>query len=270
MLTTYANAKAWLGLVTDTDQGLVTRLINEASRVILAYLQRPTPWKASYSDMYDGTGAAVFYLDQWPVTAVSSVVLDGTTVPVMQAPQTASGSGYILSPWNGYPPGEPQKLTYRGGKWCYGKANIAVDYTAGYSVTNEAQTIPGSPYTITVDQTNGNLGQDDGVTFTDGTALTAVTGTPTTGEYNAPTSIPGQYTFAAADTTKGVLISYSYTPFDIEQACLEMVGERYRYKTRIGEKSHGTGGQETTSFDLSGVPDVVKNMLLPYRRRLLF
>ena len=75
---------------------------------------------------------------------------------------------------------------------------------------NEAGTIPASPYTITV--ANGaTFDADLGVTYAvSGLYLTRVAATPTTGQYSVNTTT-GVYTFAAADTTKAVLINYSYT-----------------------------------------------------------
>jgi hypothetical protein len=73
----------------------------------------------------------------------------------------------------------------------------------------EAGTIPGTPYAITV--ANGatwvdDLGVVDGVTLL---PLTKVASAPATGQYMAAAG--GIYTFAAADTTKTVQISYTYT-----------------------------------------------------------
>lgn len=270
-LTNYANVKAWLALATDNDQQMIVRLIGEASGMILRYLQRPGFSKASYSDVYDGCGTPRLFIDKWPVLSVSSLVVDGNTIPALQAPQTGCGYGYILQTWNGAPPGQPQSLTLRGGKFCYGQSNVAVNYVAGYSIANEACKVPAAPCQVTVQQPSGAWAQDDGVTYANGNALTAVTGTPSAGQYNAPSAAaPGIYTFASADIGQNMLISYSYTPFDIEQACIELVGERYRYKARIGEKSHSISGQVTVSFDNSGIPDIVKNLLLPYQSKLLF
>lgn len=75
---------------------------------------------------------------------------------------------------------------------------------------NEAGTIPGTPYTITV--ANGatfyrDLGVTDVLT---GVPLTQVASAPAAGQYSVDTAT-GEYTFAAADTTKAVLFNYLYT-----------------------------------------------------------
>lgn len=78
-------------------------------------------------------------------------------------------------------------------------------------MNDSAQTIPGTPYQITVAPPNsGVFTRDLGVVYSaTGIPLTAVASSPTTGQYSV--SAAGLYTFAAADTTLGVLISYEYT-----------------------------------------------------------
>jgi hypothetical protein len=159
-------------------------------------------------------------------------------------------------------------LSLRGHEFWRGDSNVSVTYTAGFVVQKEAQTVPASPgpYTVAVNAPNGNWAVDQGVTYANGTALTLVTGTPSTGQYSVSN---GTYTFAAGDASAAVLISYSYIPADIEQACIEMVGERYNYKNRIGTVSKSLGGQETVSFSQKDMPDFIKTMLQPYRRVIL-
>ncbi len=77
-------------------------------------------------------------------------------------------------------------------------------------VTNETGTIPAvsGPYTVTV-ANSANFLQDGGVLFAaTGVQLTRVASGPTTGQYSVSA---GVYTFAAADTLLGVLISYTYS-----------------------------------------------------------
>ncbi len=77
-------------------------------------------------------------------------------------------------------------------------------------IISETGTIPAvsGPYTITVAQ-SANFLQDQGVFFAaTGVQLTRVASGPTTGQYSVAA---GVYTFAAADTLLGVLISYTYT-----------------------------------------------------------
>lgn len=81
--------------------------------------------------------------------------------------------------------------------------------TGKLAVANqEAGTIPATPYQVTVANAV-NFVTDAGVLYSvTGLPLTKVASSPTTGQYSV--SIAGVYTFAAADTTLGVLISYTY------------------------------------------------------------
>lgn len=74
-------------------------------------------------------------------------------------------------------------------------------------VDAEAHTIPATPYQVTVTHVTGWI--DWGVRYSStGLPLFRVASGPTTGQYSAAA---GVYTFAAADTTLGVLIDYEYT-----------------------------------------------------------
>lgn len=77
------------------------------------------------------------------------------------------------------------------------------------SAVGEAGTIGATPYQVTV--ANGaTFDTDLGVVWaTTGLPLTKVASAPATGQYSV--SVAGVYTFAAADTGKGVLIDYLYT-----------------------------------------------------------
>ena len=96
--------------------------------------------------------------------------------------------------------------------------------------------------------------------------MTAVAASPATGQYIAPTSSNCFYQFAAGDVNAAVLISYSYVPADIEDACINIVGERYSYKSRPGLVSKSLGGQETMSYSQKDMPDYITTMLQPYKR----
>ena len=73
---------------------------------------------------------------------------------------------------------------------------------------NEAGTIPTTPYQVTVANA-ATWSVDLGVKYAaNGNPLTRVASAPATGQYSV---VAGVYTFAAADTTLAVLISYTYT-----------------------------------------------------------
>lgn len=96
-----------------------------------------------------------------------------------------------------------------GGAWntaFFGMAMVAG--TKAWAL-EEAGTVPGTPFTITV--ANGaNFNEDLGVKFAaTNLPLTRVASAPAAGQYSVNTTT-GVYTFNTADTAKGVLISYAY------------------------------------------------------------
>lgn len=91
--------------------------------------------------------------------------------------------------------------------------HFGVTPTVGYNgpVLDESHAVPAAnPYTVAIAPPNaGTYAGNLGVTDTSGNALTPVAAAPAAGQYMV--SAGGVYTFAAADTGKGVLISYEYT-----------------------------------------------------------
>ena len=259
-LTTLANVKSWSGVTTTNDDALLNRLIGSASRIILSYIERPSLFKTQYADVFDGVGQRSQMLRNWPVLSVSSVLIGSQVItPSPGYPQ----SGYLLDPSNGIPPGSPQRLSLNGYSFGHGGPGaVSVTYTAGFVVQNEPWTVPANPYQVTVNAPYGSWAVDAGVTYANGTALSLVSGTPNVGQYAVNA---GVYTFAAADSNAAVLISYSYIPADIEDACITMVGERYSYKSRIGYVSKSLGGQETVTFSQKNMPDYIATALQPYK-----
>lgn len=264
-LASLTDVKSWLNIDNSSSDTILTRLINQASRAIYSYLTTNTLFLQQYNESYDGVNNVRLYLNVWPVQEILSLNISGTVISAAVA-QPSVGAGYRLERFNGIPPGKPQALDLYGFTYNRGLQNVYVSYTAGYAITDEAHIIPAvSTYTITVNQTFGPFGQDDGVTNAAGTVFTAVTGAPAAGQYSV-NSTTGVYTFNAADAGTAMLISYSYIPFDINQACIEWVAERYNYKQRVGQRSKSLGGQETASYDLGAMSNYIAQILQPYMR----
>lgn len=255
-----ADVKSWLGLSTNDDDAFLTTLISQISDAILNYCSRPLFYKASYSEIRNGNGQPTMALRNYPVLAISGLTISGSSI---SAATSGTALGYVLAPWDGSNAGSIQQLSLRGYRYTKDYGNVTIDYTAGYAIANEAHTIPGSiAYTITVDETYGQWAQDDGVVSAAGVVFTKVTGSPSAGQYSVTN---GVYTFNAANASTAMLISYSYTPAAITEACIEWVGERYSYKQRIGQTSRTLGGQETAAFNLK-TPEQVKLLLEPFKR----
>lgn len=242
------------GFASVTD-ALLARLITAVSTYIQTWLNR-TIRNLPYTETRSGLGMPTMMLGHSPVTSVSSLTIDGQTVPARAAlvlPQTAaSWSGYVF---------DEVRLMLSG--WCFSRGfnNVTVSYAAGFLVSNEAQTIPASaPFTLST-LAYWNAG-DRGVTYADGTALVSVTGAPAAGQYSVDTD--GLYTFNAADAGAAVLISYGYVPPDIEQAAIDMIGDWFVYRSRIGKLSEAIEGQ-SISFTNQSITARAQGVLNQYR-----
>lgn len=83
---------------------------------------------------------------------------------------------------------------------------IATGQTIG--AINEAGTIPGTPYQVTVTNSATWVADLGVYNFTLSKPMTRVASAPATGQYSVAA---GVYTFAAADTTNTLSINYTYT-----------------------------------------------------------
>ncbi len=63
----------------------------------------------------------------------------------------------------------------------------------------------------------------------------------------------------------GYTAGYATTPPDIGQAAVELVGEAFRRRDRIGLSSKTLGGQEVIGFSLKDMNDTVRALLAPYQ-----
>src|ERR1017187_47196 len=240
-LTTVAAVQAWVGSSPSTSaDAQMAGLVTAASRMILNYINRPLLTRTSYVELYDGNGRGSMLLRNWPVTSVNSLILNGITVPASpNAPGTsnANPTGYWLEAAQLGTPGQMQSLNVFGYGFPRGRQNVGINYTAGYFISGEAQTVAAGAEKVTVTQPYGPWSSDLGVTYANGTAMTLVTAAPAVGQYQVVADNPGVYLFAAADDAAGVLISYNYVPQDLYQAATELAAERYSYKSRIGKVS---------------------------------
>lgn len=58
---------------------------------------------------------------------------------------------------------------------------------------------------------------------------------------------------------------FEIVPYELQQACIEVVAARWRERDRIGLSSKGLAG-ETTAFDLKDFPSQVKTMLANFKK----
>lgn len=215
-------------------------------------------------------------LPDFPVTAVSAVTIGSATIPASVIGGSSQGYGYRFVSWTGNLPGENAVLEFNNGYFYQGVQNVKVTYTAGYLIAKEPWTVPATPFQVTVLQPLGIWCRDNGVVYaSSGVSLTPVASAPTTGQYiPPPDATPGLYTFSTGDTGAELLISYSFIPADLEEACNQMIAERYSYRSRVGDISKSLGGQETVRFArgsmgapwnrTSSLPPEVMDLISPY------
>lgn len=268
-LVSLTDLKNWLDITGTNDDTLLGTLITQISRAILNNIDRPVILPQAYTETYDGRDEVSIMLRQWPVTGISSCVVDGVAIPA--SPPLIAGApaqpGYVLDSASIVPPGVMQRLSLRGYLFTCGLQNVTVTYTAGYQITHESASVPSAPpYTVSAAGPYGDWASDAGVTYSNGVPLTAVTGTPNAGQYVAAS---GVYNFASTDAGAAVLLTYGYVPADLASCCMDWAAERYAYRSRIGQHSKSLGGQETMAFIVKDIPDYVQAAVAPYRRVIM-
>jgi hypothetical protein len=243
---------------SDNDT-LLSRLISSASAFVVHYLQRQILVQP-YDEWYDSGGLNFISLRQYPIRSVDSVQFGGWEV-TQEAVGNPPINGWMLSP--------PSRLEVRGYCFPRGRNVVRVQYSAGYDIktvsgTLEAQVVPAMG--VTTVTTNLCWLDDLGVTLADGTPLTAVPAAPGPLQY---TVAGGTYTFNAAQAGATVLLDYSCVPPDLEQAVIELVGERFKQKNRIGVNSQSinSGTGETINYLVKDMSENIRAVLEPYRIR---
>jgi len=114
-LTVLANVKDYLDLTETTKDTLLARLITAASTWIKSWTNRDFT-SGSYTQKLDGNDSDGIILDQFPITAVSALSIDGTAVDLSTVT------------WDG-----PLLMLTDGNTFNLGKQNVVVSYTAGFA-----------------------------------------------------------------------------------------------------------------------------------------
>ncbi len=239
---------------------LVQRLISATSVFIQNWLNR-TIASTTYTRTFNGQQMATMLLPQYPVTSLDLLQIDGLTIgpraPLVYPSVTSNGYGYTFS--------EAGQVALTGYVFTRGYNNVYVSWIAGFLISDEPQTIPATPpYELTT-LARWSAGDRGVVYASSGAALEAVTGTPTLGQYSVDGSV---YTFSAADAGIAVLISYAYVPYDVEQACIDTMGDWFKYRDRIGVTSKSIDGQSIsyTNFTNTSLPVRARDVLQQYKR----
>ena len=120
-LTTLANVKSWLSITGAGDDAELSRLVTAASGFVRAWCNRDFSLQ-TYTHTYNGKGTQSIKTRQYPIVAVTSLVIDTDVIPL--APDAIS-NGYMFS---------DTEIAVRGYRFNRGFQNIQVGYQAGFAV----------------------------------------------------------------------------------------------------------------------------------------
>lgn len=115
-----ADVKTYLGLTTTATDPVLQSLITGASAWIESFCSRVFA-QATYTEIRNGNGGNRLFLANAPVSAVSSVTVDGQAIP---AASDAQSTGYVYDGGTVY---------LRGYVFCRGVQNVTASYTAGFA-----------------------------------------------------------------------------------------------------------------------------------------
>jgi hypothetical protein len=132
-----------IDVANTTEDDTLTYLVNMATMRVEQDAHRPLRWRDQYVEHFDGTGQPDLLLPLYPITAVSSITLNGGTPltvwlvgvddPAPDGWQVAiyarSGRANYSGSSGGWPAG------YSGG-WPVGVANIRAQWAGGYGAPN--------------------------------------------------------------------------------------------------------------------------------------
>lgn len=265
-LTSLQPVKDWLGISNSANDANLSRLISSVSATIRSEINRYSLIGQTFTEIRDGMGTNSLVLKNWPVNEILSLTIGNSIIRPGNELEGARSAGWYLTPYDGFPPGNAQTLELLGYTYYYGKQNVRITYNAGYVVSDESFAVPSNPYVYVVSQSMGSWAADGGIRYAStGNPLVLVTGTPGIGQYAISPTIIGGYILSSDEVGVEMLVSYSFTPSDLEGAAIEWVAERERYRNRIGVRSKSLAGQEHMSYDLSGVPPFVESVIGKYR-----
>lgn len=263
-LTTLANVKAWRtpALVGTADDAQLQREITACSKFILNFMQRDLI-PQTYVERRNGNGQSSIMLRNRPVFAVSSVQVGAVSVPAVN---TANNQFYGFTFDNNPDPIYNTGMLYLNGyDLCRGQQNVTVTYEAGALISNEAVTLAsGANPTLQCSALSELWSSPYSIAYaSSGTLLTPVKANPTIGQY-VPASAPdGQYQFSTDDASADLLVSYGFTPRDIEEATITTVILQYNRRSNIGTDSLSLAG-ETTSYTRRALNAAAEDFLRSY------
>lgn len=256
-LASLAAVKSWLSLTTGTADEEIQRLIDAASQAVLNYISRDSFRVSSYTENFRGNGRQTRMFYTWPVISVTSLYLGGSLIPAADDVNGNPRGGWLLNDDWATPHASMDLYGYIFERGVSGK----VSYLSGFQATESFDITSGDQSIV---PTSGGFWLGTTSVKIDGVEATLVSSDPSAGQYCV--NDEGQHTFAPADAGKTAIITYDLCPWDISQAVVEFVAERYKRKGRIGVVSKNLGGQESVTFSKNSLTEDVRQLLQPYVR----
>lgn len=251
-LTNLSNYKEWAGVTHNGADPLISRLISSSSLFLVNWINKNIGLN-TYVEKRNGNGATTLPVKNWPLMTVTNLTINGATIPL--SPNGIS-PGYLFDTYNIY---------LVGGAYFFikGVQNISITYSAGFYAV-DTFTVPAAPFQLTSSDLSEVWTNGFSVTLNStGLPLTKITsGTPSTGQYVLNNS--GVYLFAAADVGQAITITYGSPPFDVEQACIELVASRAKEKDRIGISSK-TVATESVAYSQKDMSENIRSILQQYK-----
>jgi len=122
-------AKAYVGKLTDEDDGTIEIVIDSVSNMFDGYTNRNLAYATYTNEVYDGTGKAVFWLRNYPVSGNMTVTENDETLTA------GNENDYLCYNSTG-------KMARMNDTWYYGPKQIQVSYNAGYVVSGNNANLP--------------------------------------------------------------------------------------------------------------------------------
>lgn len=120
-LVSLDDARTWLGSSAQPcSDGQLTHMLEVASDTIVRFIgYDPTP--ASYTRIFNGRDNQRMILPDRPVTAVTSVIIDGVAIPPSSSP---CEQGFVF---------DDKSVMLRSKRFVRGWQNVAISYAAGFA-----------------------------------------------------------------------------------------------------------------------------------------
>jgi hypothetical protein len=231
-LTTLADVKAWLntsGTFGTTDDAILSRLITAASSFLARYLGRDVVL-TNYSELRDGLAGNTFVFANYPVTAVYGVDVGGVNIPPI--PRT---SGTLTT--NGTTAAGNPTLNFAAvASWIIAGMGITDPTTPGaIQVNTTVQSVTATTVVMNQDAAAPGVGSSDLIVFgpaPGGIVMPQITGFyPPIGYSYTPTKLViSGYPVPRVPLSVSLIYQAGYpaVPYEIAQACIELVATRYK------------------------------------------